>query len=904
MFSLRRLAAGVLAAALVLPVAADVMVGPSTALEPTAVAASTTADPVITPINRASVAAQVTTVKMQPPHASQDAIASPQGTSKRTAERQVTARADIDSAVAVVGVTWARTATAPQMRYRLHTAKGWSEWDEVEAEDLDDQRGNAGTEPITVVGASQIEITASAVGNELPTDLNVAVWDPGTAPADAQLPQQAGPAQQQTRPNPAAHSRAASAQTNSTSEPVVTIYSRAAWGADEKLMTWPVKQGTYKGAAVHHTAGSNNYTAAQVPAILRGIYSYHAVTRGWGDIGYNVLVDQFGRAWQGRSGKLTEQPVGAHIAGANSQLFGISVMGNFEAAAPPAIAQDTVARVIAWKFRLHGINPSGSMTVTGGQRGRVTASTIVGHRDIGYTSCPGEAFYARLPHLRTKVKEYYDAAAPGPVMPLMRDIDGDGADDLFIGQKYFSRALIGSNNAGLSPTTILASAALPPTARLVATNDFDSDGRLDVLMVAPDGRLYLVQANPKAGATSSVIGVGWSAYTIVSANLDWDGDGKVDIIARHDPTGKLYLYQTNGAGRFTNTRQIGQGWGSMRLMMLTPRGHTTSLLAADNAGIMWAYDSNGRGGFTGARRQVGVGWNSISAIAPAGDIDGDGHIDLIGSTGRNTFRGYTLRNGVFTGTRELPFSGAQQQVLPASKASVASLAWLRGSDHQLRLAQLAREQHPQLGNLPIAGENIRDVVGIGDVTGSGTADILVRDNDGGILLYRGADAQKFSAGERIGWGWGGFSSLTLIQQGPNGNPAVAGVVDGQVRIYTTNGKGSFTGGWKTLGVADARSVLPLPLTRSTGLDRVGVITSDHRLHRFSLSSSLSKGAVVGVGWPTNNTATGGLDFNGDGKIDVMLLQDTGDLRLYTTRTDGRYDFTGVVARNLPYETIR
>jgi uncharacterized protein with LGFP repeats len=51
---------------------------------------------------------------------------------------------------------------------------------------------------------------------------------------------------------------------------------------------------------VHHTASSNDYTREQAAAMVRGIYAYHVKSNGWSDIGYNYLVDRYGRAYEGR----------------------------------------------------------------------------------------------------------------------------------------------------------------------------------------------------------------------------------------------------------------------------------------------------------------------------------------------------------------------------------------------------------------------------------------------------------------------------------------------------------------------------------------------------------------------------------------------------------------------------
>ena len=115
-----------------------------------------------------------------------------------------------------------------------------------------------------------------------------------------------------------------------------TIYSRAQWGANEKMREQsPPSYGTVKTGFIHHTVNANNYTAAQVPALLRGIYAYHTQSRGWRDIGYNYLVDRFGRIWEGRYGGVNRAVVGAHTLGYNEVSFAMSAIGNFDIARPP-----------------------------------------------------------------------------------------------------------------------------------------------------------------------------------------------------------------------------------------------------------------------------------------------------------------------------------------------------------------------------------------------------------------------------------------------------------------------------------------------------------------------------------------------------------------------------------------
>jgi hypothetical protein len=178
--------------------------------------------------------------------------------------------------------------------------------------------------------------------------------------------------------------------------------SRAEWGADE---SWRRASPRYADevdfAVVHHTAGSNDYTPAEAPAVVRGIYHYHTRSLGWDDIGYNVLVDRYGTVYEGRKGGLDRAVIGAHAAGYNTGSFGVSVMGNFDDEAPPEVAMSALADTIAWKFRLHGVDAYGSTRAPNG----ATVQTLTAHRDVGSTACPGDAFYAEMERLRGLVAQ-------------------------------------------------------------------------------------------------------------------------------------------------------------------------------------------------------------------------------------------------------------------------------------------------------------------------------------------------------------------------------------------------------------------------------------------------------------------------------------------------------------------
>src|SRR3954454_5657536 len=76
--------------------------------------------------------------------------------------------------------------------------------------------------------------------------------------------------------------------------------ARLAWGANESIRrAAPRYARAVQFAVVHHTAGTNSYSASQSAAIVRGIEVYHVKGNGWNDIGYNFLVDKYGQVFEG-----------------------------------------------------------------------------------------------------------------------------------------------------------------------------------------------------------------------------------------------------------------------------------------------------------------------------------------------------------------------------------------------------------------------------------------------------------------------------------------------------------------------------------------------------------------------------------------------------------------------------
>jgi peptidoglycan hydrolase-like protein with peptidoglycan-binding domain len=305
--------------------------------------------------------------------------------------------------VTVVGVTWPKGAATAGDQYQIRTLTGstWSQWQSLKGEQADGPdaaeaasakatSGDVGTSPYIVTGASKYQVRSLSTDASVPSTAKVQVVDPGTSSAD-------------TIQQPPGAAAAAAARP--------TIRSRASWGANERMRRKAPSYGRVLLGFVHHTDSSNSYSASSVPAMIRGMYAYHVRSLGWNDIGYNFLVDRFGRTWEGRYGGVTNAVVGAQTMNYNAVSTGVSAIGNFQNSAVPPAMTAAFKRILAWKLSLHRVPTTGRVMVNGKSFQRIS-----GHRDGFPTACPGRYLYAKLPTIRAGAAAIVGAPVRAPVL--------------------------------------------------------------------------------------------------------------------------------------------------------------------------------------------------------------------------------------------------------------------------------------------------------------------------------------------------------------------------------------------------------------------------------------------------------------------------------------------------------
>ena len=154
--------------------------------------------------------------------------------------------------------------------------------------------------------------------------------------------------------------------------------------------------------------GSNSYTRAQSASIVRGIQRYHVLANGWDDIGYNFLVDKYGQVFEGRFGGVDRNVVGAHAQGFNQGSTGVALIGNYDATSARRPRRRRCTRLLAWRLDVAHVDPMTtrfSWRSTGNPKFPPAAghpAHDLGHRDTGYTSCPGSVSTALCPRSRAR----------------------------------------------------------------------------------------------------------------------------------------------------------------------------------------------------------------------------------------------------------------------------------------------------------------------------------------------------------------------------------------------------------------------------------------------------------------------------------------------------------------------
>jgi hypothetical protein len=803
-------------------------------------------------------------------------------------------RAEPVSGVAVAGVTWSGQAPPGlTMAVRTRTDREWSGWTEVEYDaehgpsrgSAEASQARAGSDAVVLGAVDAVQLRVDSDAGRLPRGMQLDLVDPGrTVGTPTSEPVRTDAATRLTRTAPAAATTEPVVRASATPKPLV--YSRADWGADERLTDCCVEYGEVHAGFVHHTVNANDYTRAQTPAVIRGIYAYHTQSRGWRDIGYNFLIDKFGRIWEGRAGGMSLPVIGAHTLDYNEYAFAASAIGNFETVHPSTAMVDAYGRLLAWKLSLHGVRP-GSRQQVGG----TMFDAINGHRDAAQTACPGRYLYAKLSTIISKAKTYQRGFAGRDLQhSFVRDARPDAL--LLDGAGALSTAR-GTGAPGFGPRTVAAT-GFRGHDLVFAVQDVTGDGRFDLMARVADSGVTSVHPGVAGGTFGAAVKPTsrWAGADAMVGVGDLNGDGRSDVVARDAGTRALLFYPGRGDGTFGRARTAIDWFGGATAVAAggdMDRDGRRDLLAVDGKGRLVLRPGDGTGAF-GDPVVLVRRWSANDLLAGGSDASGDGLPDVIARNGTTRVIRIFVNLG---GTRLSPPVGGLSPALRTMSMSRDVTgdrkADLVGVNSRGKVVVLAgRRQNwlapRQNAHLSWPGMNMPLVVG--DWNRDGFVDAMARSSrTGAMWLFHGNSRGGFS-GPVGGWGdWSKRSMITAVGDfdGDGWPDLMSRAPNGSIKWHPGRGDAGFAKGRvaRASGFPTGATVVAVGRWDGDGAPDVVVRSTDGEmwLYRGNGPGGLESPVRVGSGFDRYNRIAGVGDLTGDGQADLLGRAGNGDVWL-------------------------
>ncbi|MFD8735715.1 FG-GAP repeat domain-containing protein [Streptomyces sp. NPDC059618] len=248
------------------------------------------------------------------------------------------------------------------------------------------------------------------------------------------------------------------------------------------------------------------------------------------------------------------------------------------------------------------------------------------------------------------------------------------------------------------------------------------DGRGDLLTLNSSGGLTFQSGTGTGKFGEKVSGSGWATSVKAVPFGDLSGDRCNDVLVRLS-SGALRLYKPRCGAAVTPktsyTTLASSGWTPYDVLTspgdVSGDGRPDLIARVASTGTVYLFKGTSTGTLS-ARVKLYDAWKGYKKIVGAGDLNGDGIGDLLVQDTSNTLYRYDGKgNGTF-----------------AARVKVFG-DW---------------------------GGAYNAVVGVGDITDDGRADLVSRDTAGNLYRNNGDGRGSFGSRTKIAGGWGGYRSLS------------------------------------------------------------------------------------------------------------------------------------------------
>ncbi|GGT00544.1 hypothetical protein GCM10010254_20810 [Streptomyces chromofuscus] len=257
-------------------------------------------------------------------------------------------------------------------------------------------------------------------------------------------------------------------------------------------------------------------------------------------------------------------------------------------------------------------------------------------------------------------------------------------------------------------------------AAAVRRDHAGSDGIGDLLTLNSSGTLSIQKGNGAGGFSGTVSASGWATSVKAVPYGDLNGDRCNDVLVLFS-SGTLRGYRP-GCGKAVTTStpytSLGTGFGQYDVLTspgdITADGRADLIARNSSTGAVYLYKATSAGTLS-SRVKLYTNWSGYKKVIGVGDLNGDGRGDLLAQDRSNELWRY---DGTASGTFK-------------SRVKVFD-DW---------------------------GSSYNVVVGVGDISGDGKADLVSRDTSGNLWRNTGNGRGSFGGRTKIATGWSAYKGV-------------------------------------------------------------------------------------------------------------------------------------------------